>query len=233
MIILTYTNQNGRIIPERELTDSEKITVTSVKTDATNITYFQGDEPVITYNDGINDMSYWDREGRNTLQYLQVRNKIWALLIGEIGANFAGWDVLSLEKKLIASKWILANYAQRIAVLSEDEDINNFSICLEETAGIFKNDLKGRSRIIEEMRQYVAINYFRKELITKANADDFYTTCNSMLNAFEKTNAIDFKYWLNNTTGTPYALVGFSQKAYIANKNELIVKLNDILNGIY
>ena len=48
MIKIKYTFQNGTCIPERELTQEEKLTVTSELTNGSDmtITYFQGDEPV-------------------------------------------------------------------------------------------------------------------------------------------------------------------------------------------
>ncbi len=177
-------------------------------------------------------MEYLDQEKNwGSLQYLQIRNQIWTLLIAEIGADFSGWVNLSSLRKKIAAKWILCTYALRISVLTDSEDISNFIICIEETAGIRKHDLKGRARIIEEMRQYIAINYFRKDLITKANVDDFYASVNNLLHSFEKTNAVDFRYWLLNTVNTPYETNGFKQKTYWS--LELETTLNNILQGNY
>ena len=45
MISLTYTNINGGIIMERELTEAELSTVTHRHVNNTHIIFYQGDEP--------------------------------------------------------------------------------------------------------------------------------------------------------------------------------------------
>jgi len=237
MIVKNFT-QNGASITVDAFTESElnSIAQNPITSNISNggnntITYYQGDEPVVVIPTDVNTIEYWDVRGLETKQYIQVRSKIKELLLTEMGGTFSGWNNLSLEKKKIASKWMLHIYSERIKYLSDEEDLIYYTNCLEETAGIFKHNLKGRARIIEEMRQFVAKNYSRKDLLTKAQEMDFYTTCESMLNNFEKVNGTDFKYWLNNTTGTAYQVLGFKQKDFY--KIEIETALNNILNGNY
>lgn len=176
-------------------------------------------------------MVHWDMHGQKALQYQQVRNILWTLLIAEIGANFAGWGSLSLAKKLIAAKWGLAPYALRLSVITEGEDIINFKELLEQTAGTRKENLFGRDRIVEEMRQYIGLNYFRTEVMTKVDIDDLYATIKGYITDFIASNSPSFKQWLTNAVGTVFETDGYAQKSYY--HSEVVTALIDIYNGNY
>lgn len=47
MIVIKLIFQDNFVKPERELTDSEKKTVTSALFNGTDAIYYQGDEPII------------------------------------------------------------------------------------------------------------------------------------------------------------------------------------------
>lgn len=177
------------------------------------------------------DMIILDKHGLEHLQYLQVRFLIWDLLVAEIGADFSGWAALSDEKKFIAAKWGLAPYALRLTVIEEEQDIDYFTILLQENSGIKKETLVGRLRIIEEMRQFIGLNYFRNELLPKKDVDDFYSSVKDELDEYAKTNSINFRYWLNNTAGTAYESDGFKEKGYYS--DVIRDSLNKFLDGIY
>lgn len=190
---------------------------------------FINSEPIIP--NPLATMEDWDSYGLAQLQYIQVRNEIWYLLIAEVGSNFAGYGSLSNARKIIAAKWGLVTYAMRTAVISNEEDRACFKILLEETAGVKKENLRGRRRIIEEMRQYVGLEYFRTEVVTKADIDDFYSTASDYLNDYEKSNNIKFKNWLTNATGTEFENDGYAQKSYYF--EDIVTKCVIFMNGIY
>ena len=192
---------------------------------------YQETQPSPECIDRTDNMVYWNKYGMMVQQYLQVRNEIWRILILEAGSNLAGFSSLSDEKKLICANWILLPYSYRIQIVSESVDKDNFKECMEETSGFFKDKLSGRSRIVEEMRQFVGLNYFRNEIMSKNDIDDFYNTCTGMLNEFISSNSINFRYWLNNQVGSNYENDGFAQKNYY-NIN-IVEGFNTILNGIY
>lgn len=47
MIVIKLIDNNGGLIPERELTIEEKQTVTSVLFNGVDVIYYQNDEPII------------------------------------------------------------------------------------------------------------------------------------------------------------------------------------------
>ncbi len=181
----------------------------------------------------LTTMEHWDRHGLETLQYQQVRNIIWGLLIAEIGLGFAGWASLSSDRKMIAARWGLASYALRLTHLSEEEDIYYFKILIEETAGTRRETMFGRKRVIEEMRQVVGLEYFRKEIISKADIDDLYASIKGTgyVDDYIESNSPIFKNWLTNAVGTEFESNGFAQKSYY--HAELVTKLMLIYNGAY
>lgn len=179
--------------------------------------------------DDISSIANWDKLGTQEFQYLQVRNYITPLIIGVTGLNYAGWGNLSDGDKILAAKWGLAPYVLRLNVITEDEDITYFKRLLEETAGDKKDRLIGRRRIVEEMRQWVGLNYFRKEIITKAHIDDFYLQAGNILDSYIASNSPYFKQWLINQPGTIYETNGFGERPYYT--MDLMLELLNIYNG--
>jgi len=164
-------------------------------------------------------------------QYIQARGIIFDMVLAIVTPDFSGWSNLSADEKKIATKWIIAPYQLRLTQYSDDEDKASFKTLLEETTGIRKEDLFGRTRVVEEMRQYIALDYYRKELITKVDADDIRASVNTELFNYVNTNSPTFWHWVNNTVGTPYETAGFAQKSYYS--SVIKDKLNDIQNYNY
>lgn len=181
--------------------------------------------------DNVTSISNWNKLGAQEFQYLQVRNYIGGIVIGTVGANYANWSALTSSDKILACQWGLAPYALRVSVIGEDEDVKYFKVLLEKTAGTAKENLIGRKRIVEEMRQFVGMNYFRKELFTKNDIDDFYSRAGNLLDSYIASNSPYFKWWLNNTVGTAYESNGFLQTTYYS--SDLLSGVMNIYNGNY
>lgn len=181
--------------------------------------------------DEIKSIELLDKHGLNFLQYIQVRGYIFDATIQIVSYNFSTWNNLSGIEKNIVAKWCCAPYQLRLSRLSDEEDFVNYRQLIEQTAGIRKENLFGRSRIVEEMRQFIALNYYRKELINKDDVDDIYSTCKGKIIDYINTNSPTFWYWLNNTVGTPFENAGFKQKSYYT--QELVTALNNIQNYNY
>lgn len=167
-----------------------------------------------------------DKYAKVGLQYIQIRGVLQTLVVAITGPSYANWNDLSSEEKLIAAKYVLAPYALRVSVISDDQDLEFFKVLLEQTAGYKKDILYGRRRVVEEMRQYIGLGVYRKEILSKADIDDIYYTTNGILDSYIASNNPAFKYWLNNTVGTPYETNGFAQKSYYT------ADIKDALNKI-
>jgi len=176
-------------------------------------------------NSLININKYWKQIG----QYQQIRPILSGVLIAEIGANYAGWGSLTAEKKQIAVKWILAPYSLRMTVIGDSDDLDNFQELLEGTSGVIMQKLIGRTRVIEEMRQFIGLNYFRKDIISKNDIDSFYNDVSPLTVRYINSNDPHFYYWLNGLN--EYAGIGLSSKTYF--DQNMLDTLNKIYSGFY
>jgi hypothetical protein len=154
--------------------------------------------------------SHWSEIG----EYQDIRPILSDILVSEVGPTYSGWNILSPGKKMVASKWILVSYALRTGVVSDATDYDNYQMLIEETTGVVKERLSGRSKVIEEMRQYISLNYFRKELISKDDLDDFYKTISPLVSRYINSNDPNFYYWLNGSY--QYSMVGYPSKSYFS-----------------
>lgn len=104
MIQIAYTNINGGIIPERELTESE-LNYTSKKITATHCIYYYGDEPEVEIN--INDLKQQkiDQIDLNTQDLISrgfsFANLTWSLS-GNAQLNWLGIKIADESKFPIA-----------------------------------------------------------------------------------------------------------------------------------
>lgn len=189
---------------------------------------FSDSKPIGDYED-ITSITNWFLYYKYNYEYMQGRNIIWSLLLPIVGGDFSGWANLTNEEKKVASVMSLAPYGLRLQSITDEQDYYYFGIQLSETSGIEKNILKGRQRVIEEMRFHVGNTVFRKEIYTKDNVDDFFKSVEDLIPRYISSNDPSFKYWLNNTAGTTYENNGFQQKSYYI--EDLKNELNSIYNG--
>jgi len=176
----------------------------------------------------------WFKFARNSLgaffgfNFFTWRNKIQELVIAIVNSDFSNWNGLSPEEKEIASELILAPYSLRTGVISDEVDKRNWKNLVIVSQGTLVDDITGRSKIVEIMRETVS-DELRKETMTKTDTDSFFTDVSAMLDTFIGANTPDFKQWLTNEVGSPYELDGFEQKSYFSQAREDY--LLDIYNG--
>ena len=176
----------------------------------------------------------WFNYGRRSLgaffgfNFFTWRNKIQELVIAIVNSDFSNWNGLSPEEKEIASELILAPYSLRTGVVSDEVDKRNWKNLVIVSQGTLVDDITGRSKIVEMMRESVS-DELRKETMTKTDTDSFFTDVSAMLDTFIGANTPDFKQWLTNEVGSPYEADGFEQKSYFSQAREDY--LLDIYNG--
>ena len=200
---------------------------------------YQENEPtsVDGFSDFTNDLEKWDQygdlarlENGRFLQYKQKREIIIGLVLSIVNPDFSGWTAASQETKEIAAKHIVAPYSLRMAVVGDDAvDYKNFAHLVTQTSGISRENLIGRQRVVEEMRFFVALNYYRKEILQKADSDDFMMSTMPHINSYLGTNAPDLKFWITNVIGSPFENDGFAQKSYFS--TTLMAELMSIYYG--
>ena len=192
---------------------------------------YQETAPPENFTDYSNDIVMWDLYGSEVLQYIQIRSKLATIILSRIGMNFAGWNTLSDLEKQIAVKWIIAPYQLRLTIVSDEEDILNFKEFMERTVGFKKDDMDGRDRVAEEIRQYIVLNFLRTEKMSRDQLNDMYDTMAGVLDDYIFNALPSFKYWLNNAAGTIYETNGFAQKNYFS--IEMQNGINNILSLNY
>jgi hypothetical protein len=134
-------------------------------------------------------------------------------------AEKGGFDRLSDFEKHIAARWFVAPFENRMLIITEDEDKENWMFLLKHTK-------PARDQRIEIARRKISY-----ELITK-DASDLYLSVDNYIRAFSIANMPDLIQWIGNELGTPYENDGFAQKPYFsaARRDMLIDVLKD---GIY
>lgn len=184
----------------------------------------------------VTSIENWNGVGRAFKDYLYCRDRIQELVIAIVQPDYSNWNGLTLAQKQVACEYVLAPYVLRVpAIVTDAQDAINWQIVIEQTRGVQVNKLYGRERIIEEMRmlvaEYIRIDFWGGGYASLSVGQQFYKDTADLLDWFGFTAAPDFKYWLNNTVGTPYENDGFQQKAYydVNIKNQL----NAIYNGEY
>lgn len=196
-----------------------------------NQTYNGNGELIHEQEIDLNQIISLDIYGTSYLTFDQVRSKMKSIIISKVNSDYSNWtNGLTSDEKIIACRWILAPYALRNSIVGDDVDKINWRKLIEETRGVVKEKLKGRERVVEEMRQFLA-DYLRREQISKTHIDDFYLSTESLVNSFIVTNSPNFWDWVNNTVGSLYENSGFFQKEYYT--QERCDGLNSIMNGNY
>jgi hypothetical protein len=184
--------------------------------------YYQEIAPAVSYTDKSNDIEAWNLFGESTVGYKLTRDKIKALVIIATNPNyptldFSGWAAYSY--KSIAAKWVVAPYALRVTVHTDNIDSDIWDVLVEKTKS-------GRAGVVELMRKRVS-DELRKETLTKYDTDDFWDATHIIFNEYIDANGAKFKDWLSNTEGSDYENNGFAQKEYFTEE------LRDDLLNIY
>lgn len=168
----------------------------------------------------ISSAENWDKYGHLFMDFLFVRDEINSILFllanpSYPTINFAGWfngNITSSQKQIMA-KYILAPYALRLTVQTEEEDKGHWYDLLNISQGTGSIKFTGRALIVEKMRKSIA-EKVRKETMTMATSQQFFKDVDAMLNWYINTASPDFKWWLSNASGTAYENNGFEQKSY-------------------
>jgi hypothetical protein len=197
---------------------------------------YQEDTPTGDWLDKSSDAVAWDIHGEKVIDYIFARDKINEILFIKANPNYPTIDfsgffsLLSAEERLVMCKHVLAPYALRTMVVSEEQDYINWETLLYKTQGTEspKNPYTGRALIIEKMRRYVA-HKVRKEEIAMATSQQFLKDVFMFIEWYTRAACPDFKQWLTNEVGSAYELDGFAQKSYYTAdlKNELMEIYNN------
>jgi hypothetical protein len=179
----------------------------------------------VTSSSLVNIDTHWKQIGT----FQQIRPIMSSTLIGEIGPTYSGWGALSSEKKVVACKWVLAPYALRMTAISDSQDYDYFQDLLEQTSGTLKQNMIGRLRTVEEMRQYIGLGDYRKDILTKNDIDDLYSCVSPLISRYVSSNDPVFIRWLNSTYD--YTITGYSSKSYFSQTT--LDNLNIIYGGFY
>lgn len=197
---------------------------------------YQEDAPSGDWVDRSSDAMAWDLFGKYIMDYLFYRDKINNILFILCNPNyptidFSGWGSLTSIEKEIMARYILAPYALRLTIYSEEIDEQNWFNLIQVTQGLDsqKDPFTGRALLIEKMRKYIA-NKVRREEMAMATSQLFFKDVFQMLDWYIRAACPDFKQWITNEVDSPYESAGFAQKSYysVTLKDELM----DIYNGL-
>lgn len=186
---------------------------------------YQELQPDLNFEDLTSSITGWDTYGSFIFDFSQVRNVLWDLVLAIVQPDYSHWNDLSDDEKKVACKYILAPYAIRITVVSDEQDKLNWYNTTELTQGDPIDTLQGRKRVYQSMRLFVS-NFIRTETVSLMDGQDFYETVYLFTQYFVNANSPRLKWWLNNQP--PYQNNGFQQKSYF--NQAMLDGLNTILN---
>lgn len=171
--------------------------------------FFESEDPENV--EPTTNISTLSKSWRNTFKDFNLARIAMAV---ELGNNF---ENLSTFDKRIISRWFLTSYENRLTVVTEEEDKNNWDFLLSQTK-------VARDSRIEAARR--AISYE----LTTAEATNLFDILAPYISGFSIANKPDLLNWINNQGA--YVSNGFTQTGYYnSSRNKL---LNDILkDGIY
>lgn len=182
---------------------------------------YQQDSPGEDWLDKSTDAISWDLYGGYVLDYLMYRDKINEILFIKANPNYPTIDfsgffsVLTGQERFLMCKYVLAPYALRLMVVSEEEDYYHWEQLVRITKGneLLEYPYTGRALVVEKMRRYVA-HLVRKELMTMTDSQQFFEDVFTLVELYIASANPKFKQWLTNMVGTPYENDGFEQKPY-------------------
>lgn len=178
--------------------------------------------------DKTNDAVQWHLYGKQVLDYIFVRDKINNILFLKANPNYPTIDFsgffteLTSDERLLMCQYVLAPYALRIIVVSEEEDKNNWENLVQITQGTEnpKAPFTGRSLIVERMRWEVA-HEVRKENLTMEQSQQFFKDVFELTEWYIRAACPEFKLWLASE---------FETKDYYS--SDLHDRLNNIYEGL-
>jgi hypothetical protein len=166
-----------------------------------------------THTDESSSIEAWDNHGLKVLQYMHVRRHI-SVLVATKSAMFSLWGDLTPEEQEIAARYVVAPYALRKTVYSDDEDRENYQYLIQKLRGVPKQSLEGRSYIVETMRERVA-DKKRVEQWGDDQLDAFFDHTNDYITGYEFANKRKLIHWICNEPGTPFENDGFAEATYV------------------
>ena len=184
---------------------------------------WQLDAPNENFTDLTNDIVGWDSYGlfaktaTDQLDYKRVRDKLIPLIIAAVYPDFSNWMGVSSEIRTITAKWIIAPYSLRLTQHSEEQDLIYFTELYSLSKGVDKYQQFGRRRVVSELSEHVAVNYYRTGLLTEAQSAQFVIDTESMIYQYLEFSSSSFITWVS-------AVDGYATKDYYSEglKNELI-----------
>jgi hypothetical protein len=150
------------------------------------------DATVIDYQD-ITSLENWNLFGQLALNFTRTRFAVRDALVAMIGADYSGWPTLTPAQKTIAATWMVAPYALRLQVHSEEDDKLAWENVLQCT-------LDDRRVQVEAMRKTIG-NELRIGTITKADAEQFWNDTDELLSRYIYADGRGFHDWLTSPTG--------------------------------
>lgn len=187
------------------------------------------------FTDVTTDLQKWDlncvgakTETGSIVDYKVMRDNLKNVIFGYfLNPNYSNWGTVDAIVRQMASKHFFASYAMRLSQHSEQQDKDYFMFLYSETKGLNKLKLKGRPRILEEMWERVAVNYYRTETITQSQSEDFTLSTQDLAWKYLNYSSNHLKQWLSNEVGSEFENDGFAQKNYFS------TTLRDELLNIY
>jgi hypothetical protein len=153
---------------------------------------------MVDYQD-ITSLENWNKFGELALNFTRTRFAVRDALVALIGADYSGWNALSVEQKQIAANWMVAPYALRIQAHDDVEDKKDWDVVLSKT-------LEDRKNQVEKMRKAIA-DELRLGTITKADSEQFWDDTDELLSRYVYADGTGFKTWLSDP-------LGFATKTY-------------------
>lgn len=175
------------------------------------------DDLSATHTDISNNIEQLAEHGEKVLQWMYVRKKIQGIVYTKATTTtpFDNWaNGLTANEKQIAADWVVAPYALRLTVNTDDQDKVNWQRVVDKTKGFnLLSDTEGRAYVVEVMRQRTS-DELRREAWTKETADTFYYDTQDHIFGFMFADTNDLIQWITNEVGSPYENDGFEQKTY-------------------
>lgn len=185
------------------------------------------------FTDYTSDLSKWntygigaEKENGEKVDYKVMRDNLKGVLFTFLNPDFSNWATVDVIVREMACKYFFAPYSLRVpSVQTEEQDSEYFLSLYRLTKGIDKFEISGRPRILEEMWEHVALNYYRNEAITQEQSTDFTLSTQELAWRYLNYSSSELKDWLSNTGD--YVSTGFNTKPYYSDQ------LRDELLNIY
>jgi len=160
-------------------------------------------------HNGVKYLVIMDKIGLSTESpYSVVRNEVKSQVLEQALPDFSNWENgLDDDEKAVAAKWVVAPYAMRMGVTTDEEDKQNYREVIENTYYDRNNQYhKGK---------HLVTDYIRKELFSLEQANQFFIDCETSMVRYRESANPEFITWLTTEfENQPYYIESM--------KNELI-----------